>query len=276
MPKLPQTCYECNKTFKCAAQLQTHIRIHTGEKPYGCRYCPRRFSQKYNLQIHERTHTGDKPFQCEICSKQFSALGNFQAHLKIHTGIRDQHCPVCQKSFFTAGDLSKHMITHTGIKNHHCDICGKAFSRHRDMQAHKRKLHQISNQTERSDDEDEEIVDTVVNDAFKCPDCDKEFESAGSLSVHFRTHGTNNLLNLPLVGHTQPIPSLGPPPPSHATTAHHHYHHHTAAASTLAPHHHESLHAHHLGLQANPGGGIGMATTHHHIMGPTPTHITSI
>ncbi|TMW47296.1 hypothetical protein DOY81_007632 [Sarcophaga bullata] len=273
LPKLPQTCYECNKTFKCAAQLQQHIRTHTGEKPFPCSYCPRRFAQKYNLHIHERTHTGDKPFQCEICSKQFSALGNFQAHLKIHSGIRDQHCPVCQKSFYTAGDLSKHMITHTGIKNHHCDVCGKAFSRNRDMLAHKRKLHQLTNLNERSEDDEDEIVDTVVNDAFKCPDCDKEFESAGSLSVHFRTHGTNNLLNLPLAGPSQMI-TPHPPPPTHAAPPPHHYHHH--ATGTLGPHtHHDGLHsqAHHLGLntaslQTNPAGSMSMA----HIMGPPPPH----
>lgn len=139
--KEPQTCFQCNKTFKCAAQLQMHIRTHTGERPFNCSYCHRRFAQKHNLAIHVRTHTGEKPFQCEICSKQFAALGNFQAHKKIHSGVRDQICPVCNKAFITSGDLARHMLIHTGIKNHHCDTCGKSFSRNRDMIAHRKRVH---------------------------------------------------------------------------------------------------------------------------------------
>lgn len=52
--KAPQTCFQCHKTFKCAAQLQMHIRTHTGDRPFLCTYCPRRFAQKHNLSIHLR------------------------------------------------------------------------------------------------------------------------------------------------------------------------------------------------------------------------------
>lgn len=61
--KVVHQCYQCNKILKCEAQLQIHLRIHTGEKPYQCDYCHRRFAQKHNLIIHVRTHTGEKPFQ---------------------------------------------------------------------------------------------------------------------------------------------------------------------------------------------------------------------
>ncbi|XP_030384325.1 zinc finger protein 205 [Scaptodrosophila lebanonensis] len=262
--KIPHTCYECNKSFKCTAQLTQHIRTHTGEKPYTCSYCSQSFAQKYNKQVHERTHTGDKPFQCEICSKQFSALGNFQAHQKIHSGVRDQICPVCQKGFYTAGDLSKHMITHTGIKNHHCDVCGKRFSRRRDMNTHKQKLHPLETSTSNDivDDDDDEAIDTdpvgldtLESSHFKCPDCpDKVFDTADSLSLHFRTHAmNNNLLNLPLPA---------PPPMTH------HYHHPAAPPPpTAAMHHHDALH--HLG-PPNAATQMGMAAMAHMLAPPPP------
>lgn len=245
------------------------MRIHSGEKPFSCRYCSKSFVQKYNLQIHERIHTKYKPFQCEICSKQFSALGNFQAHLKIHTGVRDYHCQVCQKSFYTGGDLTKHMVTHTGIRSHHCDVCSRSFSRFRDMRAHKRKVHQQP-AAERSEDEEDEI-DTVVNDdIFKCPQCDKEFNSSNSLSIHFRTHGGTNLLNLPLTSTQMSLSHAAAASSHHHAYTHHHPHHHH-------PHHlagtslgiHEDLHTH-LGLSSVPAMQTNPIGTHMAMLGAPP------
>ena len=46
------------------SNLDQHIIIHIGEKPYQCTHCEKTLSNKKDLNCHMSNHSGDKPYQC--------------------------------------------------------------------------------------------------------------------------------------------------------------------------------------------------------------------
>lgn len=77
-------CRFCSKAFSSPANLESHLRTHTGERPYGCSICGKKFSQFWNLKIHKNIHTGERPYQCLLCPERFSDPSNLKKHQKRH------------------------------------------------------------------------------------------------------------------------------------------------------------------------------------------------
>lgn len=105
-------CPTCGARFFQAAQLQTHQRSHTGEKPFGCHICGRRVSQPGNLKAHIRRHTHEKPFKCDICEYPFANRGGLKVHIRNkHQLAPKSFCPIpkCEKTFSTIGNMKVHI-----------------------------------------------------------------------------------------------------------------------------------------------------------------------
>ena len=138
------------KGFITKGHLKTHLLIHSGEKPFACNFPEwnKQYSRSGRLKIHMRTHTGEKPYVWSFSgwSKSFTEKGNLKTHMRIHSGQKPYFWDFEEwnKSFTTQGHLTDHKRRHYGDRPFKWEACERTFMRSSTLKKHQEK-HKVSN-----------------------------------------------------------------------------------------------------------------------------------
>ncbi|XP_042288102.1 zinc finger protein 687b-like isoform X4 [Thunnus maccoyii] len=137
-------CQQCGKGFVYRFGLTKHLQmVHGRIKPFVCQICGKAFFAKRDVETHIRIHTGEKPFPCNLCEKRFARRVELNVHLRWHNGEKRHWCPYCGKGFLDSNNLKRHKYTHTGEKPHSCPHCPKNFTQSGHLKKHVKNVHKI-------------------------------------------------------------------------------------------------------------------------------------
>ncbi|XP_064641279.1 zinc finger protein ZFAT-like [Lineus longissimus] len=180
-------CPYCDKVFTRAnSDLQKHIWIHEGIKPFKCSLCPHACRSMNNLKSHMLRHSQTKPFMCGDCGKLYKSRTALRWHMRSHREGRIFKCSRCPYEAIQKSHLKRHMETHEVIKKYMCEYCDYSANTLGYMKIHHTKFHKDLPQqsVEATTSSSRELPPNTK--AFKCLSCDYIFGNIWDIKRHLK------------------------------------------------------------------------------------------
>ncbi|XP_015241183.1 PREDICTED: uncharacterized protein LOC107091648 [Cyprinodon variegatus] len=207
----PYTCTECNKYFLHASHLKKHQITHQqpwSDREYPCNQCNSSFSSSQHFLSHLKTHVGttivlgqerdsSKGFICPVCHQCFSSATELIQHFPTHPDCSPEQEKAEQHTSDSESEEQEVLHPTTPIV-YDCAECGKRFLKKEALLHHNCSLKRqeiLENRYLDQEDAsptheatgDEEEVDVIGEDLYRCQDCSVQFSSKSSLLEHQNT-----------------------------------------------------------------------------------------
>ncbi|KAL8564633.1 hypothetical protein ACOMHN_032189 [Nucella lapillus] len=183
-------CPYCERVFiRANSELQKHIWIHEGVKPFKCSLCTYACRSKNNLQAHMLRHSSHKPFACQECGKAYKSKTALRWHVRSHKTGNLFKCDKCPYEAQQRSHLKRHMETHEVVKRFMCRHCDYSANTVGYMKIHYARSHKgLQYSPELSNNLPGTSATAAPSDqqVFRCVSCDYRFGNLSDLKRHLK------------------------------------------------------------------------------------------